>query len=856
MSDHTAIEFQRIPNGSWSEALRMAEKGEVEVISGDLADKTIQKTHHFTQAYLERQLSVVMSKNKSSFSSIYQIADKKIAIIKGYGYTWEVFQKYPEISFIEVENIQQGLSGLASGEYDAFIATDLVINYHIAHLNLKNLSIVGQLPVTMKIGFAVRKDKPELLSILNKGLAQISSREKYELIEQWMQQHYSVGIDKEKIGKIALLATVIVLISLLWAGYNRQQKKIAQRAEKHYQELNQRFLLATEAASLGIWEWKRDDRDEIIFNLRMYEIYGLPEETIIFAKIWMDSIHPEDQATVQKSVTQLSTTGNNQTVEYRVMQPDGEIRHLLSSSTLVKGIKGEPDKVFGTTWDITKRKQSEVAIRQLSHAAEAANRTKSRFLANMSHEIRTPMNAVMGLAHLALQANPRPQVKEYLSKIQTSSSVLLGIINDILDFSKIEAGKLTLDNTAFNMKTIFDRLDSLTTVETDHKGLQRRLIIDPTIPHWLMGDPLRIGQVLLNLTHNAIKFTATGSVTTEVKLESCHDENVTLRFSVKDTGIGIGKEGLVKLFDAFEQAEDSTSRRFGGTGLGLSISKHLVEKMGGKISVLSKEGKGSEFFFTLEFIKAYAPKTEPLNNPTTQHPLHGTLLVVEDNYINQEVAKGLLENMGLTIQIANNGQEGVEAVRAGNFDVVLMDIQMPIMDGLEACKIIRKQYDATTLPVIAMTADAMVEDEARSLAAGMNAHLSKPIDPDLLYKTLLQFLPSEDENTTITHIAGVNLEQALKHLAGNTDLLMRLLQQFEKSHADDVTTLRRLLNQGDSATAKKLIHTLKGVAGNLGIEKLHQAAKELESEMNENNLQQLEALLAEVILGIRSVLIT
>ena len=261
--------------------------------------------------------------------------------------------------------------------------------------------------------------------------------------------------------------------------------------------------------------------------------------------------------------------------------------------------------------------------------------------------------------------------------------------------------------------------------------------------------------------------------------------------------------------------------------------------------------------FTLEFIKSFAPDNPPeevlsINRRT----LTGKILVVEDNHINQEVAKGLLENMGLDVSLANNGREGVEAVKDYDFDLVLMDIQMPEMDGLQACKLIRKQQSANVLPIIAMTADALVEDEARSLAAGMNAHLSKPIDPDLLYKTLLHWLPAQPDNKEEKgdphHIAGVDMKQGLQRMAGNSDLLIRLLGQFEKEHANDVTKLRQLLKQGEVVEAKRLLHTLKGVTGNLGIQKLHGTILEIKGDISEDNLQALEALLADVILGIRS----
>jgi len=384
--------------------------------------------------------------------------------------------------------------------------------------------------------------------------------------------------------------------------------------------------------------------------------------------------------------------------------------------------------------------------------AEASNIAQRDFLSRMSHEIRTPMNGVLGMTHLAQNAQTESQRLEYLEKIHTSASLLLGIIDDILDISRIEAGKMKIDEHPFKFMDIIDNMRDLVTPRTNEKKLELIISVDETVPEMVYGDSLRISQTLLNIIGNAVKFTLEGSVELRVYAQNESDDKLRIFFSVRDTGIGMDSEQQRNVFKSFTQADNSTARKFGGSGLGLSISRSLVELMGGKLSVTSVPDEGSEFSFDVvaqRYDGSAQTEIDELHAAALRQKYDGyKLLLVEDNEINQEIAKVVLEEKGFTVDIANNGKEGVDAFNAKEYDLIFMDIRMPVMDGIEAAGAIRKnEYENAEpgtepvhIPIIAMTANVMEDDRAATNAAGMNNHIAKPIDLDELSQVLYEIL--------------------------------------------------------------------------------------------------------------------
>jgi len=471
------------------------------------------------------------------------------------------------------------------------------------------------------------------------------------------------------------------------------------------------------------------------------KLFGVSrEQALANFEAVLDRVHPEDYSGLMAAISDAVISDSTYTHVYRITGESGELRWVRSSANVFREDDGY---LLNGYWiDVTDQKRLELALEQSRREADAANEAKSRFLANMSHEIRTPMNAIIGLTHLAHGHTTEPKVREQLGKVEDSAQNLLGLLNDILDFSKIEAGRMTLEHIAFDLWSVLDRVEGLMAERAGEKGLLLRVLRPDRLPRDLVGDPLRLGQVLLNLVSNAIKFTEVGEVRVEIEFAEVGEDQVRLGFAVIDTGIGMDRNQQSRLFSAFTQADSSTTRRFGGTGLGLTICKELVGLMGGDLEVQSTAGKGSRFSFQLDLRRADPDwRTPPPVEADEQSALLGArVLVVDDNVINLEVASEMLRQSGAQITTAANGREALAQLALGEFDAVLMDLQMPVMDGFVATQRIREQPRLHGLPVLAMTANAMSGDRERCLAAGMDDHIPKPIDPDRLRRTLARWV--------------------------------------------------------------------------------------------------------------------
>lgn len=483
-------------------------------------------------------------------------------------------------------------------------------------------------------------------------------------------------------------------------------------------------------------------------------------------------------------------------------------------------------------------------LKKAKEFAEAAAQAKAEFLANMSHEIRTPLNAVIGMTHLALKLDITDKMQGYLRKILGAGQHLLGVINEILDFSKIEAGKLQVDHTGFELNRMLETVMMLVKDRAGAKGLVISLKVDPIAPQRLIGDPLRLSQVLINFVGNAVKFTDQGEVAVQVHCIENSEHTTLLRFEVRDTGIGLTVEQQNKLFRSFQQADSSTTRKYGGTGLGLAISKELIALMKGEIGVESRYGSGSVFWFSIRLEKGdrdgRAADGISSDEPGNMGGLVGRkILLAEDHELNQEVAMEILQGAGYDVDIAINGAIAVEMVKETGYDLVLMDMQMPEMDGIEATRLIRENAQFADLPIVAMTANAMESDRIRCLEAGMNDHAAKPFDPEALLATIAKWLPANGHADRpmnklaagahpVPLIPGLDWAGGLRRSLGKRDLYEKLLGKFVCGQEDTIEEIRRNMRKGDTVTAERLAHTLKGTAGMIGATSIQANAEQLE----------------------------
>jgi two-component system sensor histidine kinase/response regulator len=509
------------------------------------------------------------------------------------------------------------------------------------------------------------------------------------------------------------------------------------------------------------------------------------------------------------------------------------------------------------------------AMEQMAQArqlAEDAARTKADFLANMSHEIRTPMNAIIGMTHLVLQTELNDRQKDYLQKIHRSSKHLLGIINDVLDFSKMDAGKLSLERITFDLPVLITDLTSVLEAKTAEKGLQLKIHIDESLPEQFKGDPLRLQQILLNFANNAVKFTQQGEIEIRVDGYKASAGKRGLQFSVRDTGIGLSPDQQRRLFRSFEQADGSTTRKYGGSGLGLAISRRLAEMMGGEVGVNSQEGKGSTFWFKVELdpVPARASDGRMDTRGAAEHgrqkpaapgfvelkrQLQGAhILLVEDNPLNQEVAAELLKQVGVSVDVAANGAEALQQLEQRSYDLVLMDMQMPVMDGLTATRRIRRQPQWRDLPILAMTASALAADRKACFEAGMNDFLAKPIEPKKLWAELARWInmrasdeggdevvaaATEPVSQALPSVPGLDTETGLKLALGDPQLYRQLLHSFVRSHREFKEQIDQATEEGDLDRLVRLAHTLKGSAAQVGATELSNASRHYEQALQQ-----------------------
>lgn len=600
------------------------------------------------------------------------------------------------------------------------------------------------------------------------------------------------------------------------------------------------------------------DRNGVMININPYGEYftGYTQSEIASEPyFWARFLKPHMSDKVVGIIENAREGNITQSFQNEWLSKEGNARMFEWSNALVLDENRAMQYVTTIGIDITEQRERQLELEKAKEDAEAAVKAKSDFLANMSHEIRTPLNGIIGLTELVLKTDLNEKQRDFLEKSTLSSHALLDVINDILDYSKIEAGKFDLENKPFELNNVLDNIMSLFEFQAVQKGLE--LTLDVRLNESVMiGDALRLTQILTNLVGNSIKFTNSGTITIHVLGINEDNEYAYLQFSVEDTGIGMNEEAQSKIFHEFSQADTSITRQYGGTGLGLAISKHLVGMMGGNIWVESKEGKGSRFFFTALFgrMKSVSIQTEVQKVFINQEKLDGIrgahILLVEDNQINQLVAMELLEELGIRVDTALNGKVAVECAQSTVYDLILMDLQMPIMDGFEATKEIRKINGYEEIPIIALSAAVMQKDKELTSEVGMNAHLNKPIDKDALVETLVQWIRplSVSESIVKAHnedtlspiegeIDGIDMEELIDRIGNDAEKMKRYLLYFCDEY-EMINSKLDVLEIG-SEPFIYLIHTLKGISGNLSMSHIYNLSSRIESSNDTNEITSL-----------------
>lgn len=869
--DKLGLELKPFHTSSWKKLVQDFKAGRMDLISGVQPTPSRLEYMVFSKPFLDRPYMIMVHEDARFVNSLADLEGRRVAVGAGFAIEEILANDYPQLELIGYASGGQALQALGSGEVDAYVGLLDTSTWMLQNLNIDNVKVTAPTQYKYFQSIGINKKHARLVPLINRAIISITGQQHQEIKNSWFQAEFQRELDRAQVTRVVIWTLAfllpIILVTLIW---NRRLNSAKRRLQ---------------------------------------------------------------------------------------------------------------------------RSQAELAVAR--DKAQQASEFKSQFMANMSHEIRTPMNAIMGMNHLLMHSGLNERQQDYANKIKQASAGLLGVINDVLDFSKVEAGRLDILHQAFNLNTVFTELADMMAVRAADKGIEVIIDVDPDIPDQLLGDALRLGQVLINLTQNAIKFTARGEVRVIARHKKISPQKVQLELRVEDTGTGIPQQKLQSLFEPYVQLDGSITRNYGGTGLGLSISRQLVELMGGEIQVQSELGQGSCFTVLLDFdldqsetqhqhfananqlqgmrvlviddnptarqvlremltsfgfqvdtlqsgeqalalvqqqdqqgqpygliladwqmpgingidvlsaiaaadllhqpekilITAYCREDvmasaerenietlliKPINASVLfdaimrllqpelvkQQPLladdslwlTGRVLLVEDNPINQTVALELMHTVGLVADTADNGAEAVEAVQQHDYDLVLMDLQMPVMDGLHATGLIR-QKGLTELPIVAMTAHAMEGDKQRCLDSGMNDHIAKPIDPELFFALLQQWLPraptaprskvvEQQLHNNLDDVEGIDIEWGITRVGGNRALYFKLLMDFYAHHKNSLAEAEQAIAETDYDTARRIVHTLHGVSANLGAHMLEKDACQLEQQLrdNEQALNTLESL--------------
>ncbi len=722
------IDFELVPTANWQSSVNALQKNKV--IIGSASSIYAPLKHLLsTDSYIKSPFVFIMRNENKYIDSIPQVIKKRITLINDYSSTNHIISRFPDKTFQFVDTAEQGLADLSSGKTDVFIASLAQANYLIAEQGYSALSVVGKTQYSLDISFVLQPEYKALVPIMNKVIANISTSEKQAIFDKWGNRELIVKTDYQLIFITILIALIILSIIIFWN--HRLQKEIVLRTK-------------TEASL------KQSERNlSVVMDNIPVIIYVIDSESKKFLMVNTAAVHELDIDQAKLSSLHADTFYQGKLCE----KSDKQVRITALNGNVIDGLLSiipiryhNKDALLHIIVNLNERISMERDLELAKFTAESANKAKSEFLANMSHEIRTPMNAIIGFTELLHEQVQDNKLKSFVKTIKSAGNSLLLLINDILDLSKIEAGKLTINKEVCNPHGIFEDISNIFTMNVRSKGLDFMLQVDEKIPNALLLDSTRIRQVLFNLVGNAVKFTHSGTITLRATAENENEihSKVDLRIDVEDTGIGIAPDKIEQIFENFQQQEGQSVRKYGGTGLGLTISKRLTELMNGQILVTSTPDKGSCFSLYLRSVDVSSvelstTKAKEMLNTAVVTFDKASVLIVDDIEDNRKLLIEIFKNLDINYQEACNGKEATVYAEKSHFDLIIMDIRMPEMDGYEAAKIIKKKQ--ANLPIIALTASVMRDDYERQRKENFSGYLRKPVLKQELVNELKQHLP-------------------------------------------------------------------------------------------------------------------